>query len=513
MSEKDFCKADGTDSFTELLNFTWNAINGVDGDGLARLHDKNLDILVQGGKWKGCWSQNYFGMYGCTPLLSGALLKAHFNTLNLFFKYQGDGIRKDPGGFVGPVGALPEYVSLGGDVIVPKYKNDESSGLAHEYDFWVEGSAVSVVQTGDLLLAMRDEQKIREILPQMELTLKWILSRKDEKTGLLKVGVAGTMIERAYGATYRSKGVTDYGLPSAMIVHAVKALQIAAELEEFVGNQAKAKAYRKEAAELKGRLSMLVEDNKYLINYIDADGVRHGVRGAAKHNYFEGNANHDAVAWDMVPKETANSILDIFAEVSPTPLAVSCWEKRDDTQWRYQVNDPAYGGAGSHWNGAAWFSSNARYVIALLKHGRFNTAYGVGDILRETYKTGTFRDTRGDYGRCYFGANNPGNPDKEGVYYIDGFGTFGSLLRGLFEVKFNASSVELYPHLPSEISEYKQQVPYRWGEKCIYPEVIGNGSTIISANVNGKNIPLTGNGVAIDYDELPIEAHVAFTRE
>ena len=509
MSEKCFCKTQGAEKFTELLNFTWDAITGVDGDGLARLHDKELDILVEGGKWKGCWSQNYFGMYGCTPLLSGSLLNAHFNTLNLFFQYQGDGVRQDPCGFVGPVGALPEYISLGGGTIAPKYKNDESSGLAHEYDFWVEGSAVSVIQTGDLLLALRDEQKIKDILPKMELTLAWILSRKDEKTGLLKVGVAGTMIERAYGATYRSRGVTEYGLPSAMVVHAAKAFQVAAELEEYVGNQARAAEYRAEALKLKDALPQLFEDNRYLINYIDADGVKHGVRGAAKHNYFEGNANHDAVAWDMVPESMANSILDIFAEVSPTPLAVSCWEKRDDTQWKYQDNDPAYGGAGGHWNGAAWFSSNSRYQLALLKHGRFETAYGVGDVLRETYHTGTFRDTKTDYGKSYIG---PGNPDAVGVYYVDGFGTFGSLLRGLFEVNYTASSVGLIPHLPPEMSEYRQNVPYRWGAKLIYPEVMGKGSKIVSASVNGTPVPLTGQGVVLDYAALPDEAHVAFAR-
>ena len=185
-----FCYISGAEKFADLLNFTYDAIIGNTGPGLKHLDDPEWDQLVQGGKWKGCWSQNYYGMIGCTPILFDRLLTAHSHSLERFFEYQGDGKLTDRAGFTAPVGALPEYIAFTGG-INPHYKNDESSGLADEFDFWVEGTAVSVLQTGDLLLSTRDKKKIHELLPKIELALAWLLSRQDKVTGLLKVNAAG----------------------------------------------------------------------------------------------------------------------------------------------------------------------------------------------------------------------------------------------------------------------------------------------------------------------------------
>ncbi|MBO5792976.1 MAG: hypothetical protein J6S54_10980, partial [Lentisphaeria bacterium] len=277
-----FCQLSGSDRFAAALNKTADALYGIDGPGIGRLADDKLGIFVEGGKWKGCWSQNYFGMFCTTPLLTGKYLACHLGTLELFFAFQGDGIKADENGFVAPPGAVPEYVTLYKPIPGPRYKNDESSGLAGEFDFWVEGNAVSVLSLCDVLLAARDEEKVRELLPKIEKCLDFILSRKDEKTGLLKVGVAGTLIERAYGATFRSKGVTDYGLPSGAVVNTIQALRLAAEVEEFSKNLHQAEIYRAQADEFVKALEQLIENGEYLVNYIDADGIRHGVTGAAK---------------------------------------------------------------------------------------------------------------------------------------------------------------------------------------------------------------------------------------
>ena len=504
-----YCHLSGSDRFAAALNKTAEALYGVAGPGIGRLVDDELGIFVEGGKWKGCWSQNYFGMYCTTPLLTGKYLACHLGTLELFFDFQGDGTRADENGFVAPCGALPEYVTLYKALPGPRYKNDESSGLAGEFDFWVEGNAVSVLSLCDVLLAARDEEKVRELLPKIEKCLEFILSRKDEKTGLLKVGVAGTLIERAYGATFRSKGVTDCGLPSGAVVNTIQALRLAAEVEEFANRNSQAELYRARAEEFTKALEQLIEKEEYLINYIDADGIRHGVCGAEKHNYFETNCNHDAAFWGVVPEKTALSILKKICSFSPTPLAPCVWEIHDDSHWSYQKNDAAYGGAGSHWNGAAWFSSQARYVGALLKYGFWDEACAVAETMRDIYDTGTMRDVMDDYGRHPMGADNPDAPD---AYYIDGFGTFGGFLRGVAGLEYRANSLTLTPAFPAEVTSYKQNFPYYWGKKELYLRLEGAGSSIKEAFVNGKPLPLTGGTVSISYDDLPEKAEILFKR-
>lgn len=366
------------------------------------------------------------------------------------------------------------------------------------------------MQTGDLLLSTRDKKKIHELLPKIELALAWLLSRQDKVTGLLKVNAAGTLIERAYGATFRSKGVTDYGLPSGTAVNTIKAFKTTAELEDFIGNSARADAYRQTAAKLQQAINQLLEKNLYLINYIDADGIRHGVPGADKHGYFECNANLDAAAWDILPPEIANNMLDTIKSFAPTPLAPSVWKTHDDSHWSYQQDDPAYGGAGNHWNGAAWFSSQSRYLLALLKNNRFEEAFAVGDTMRSIHNSGSMRDVMFDYGTAF---SIPGNPDAPNAYYIDGYGAFGGLLRGLFEVEYFASSVKLIPHIPPEAEHFQQFAPYRWGSKKLYCHIKNAGSKTVKVTVNGQPYDITGNGAVIKYSDLSGEnAEIIFER-
>ncbi|MCQ2397304.1 MAG: hypothetical protein MJ106_06375 [Lentisphaeria bacterium] len=495
-----------------MINFCADAISGAVAPGIQRLAYDRHRLLVEGGKWKGVWSQNYFGMCCTTPFLEGKLLEYHTNTLRLFFDFQADGVKGDANGFVGPSGALPEWISTEEEIPVPRYKNDESCGHAEQFDFWVEGNAASVLSLADLLLMTRDREMTARYLPAMEKTLAWILSRRDQRTGLLKIGVSGILIERAYGATYRGPGKSDYGLPSGAVVNTAKALDVTAELEEFAGNAEKASEYRQAAAALQEALKQLVEANSYLINYIDADGIRHGVLGAPRHNYLEGNANVDMAAWGALPDEIANAALDKLRRVSPTPLAVSVWPIHDDAEPTYQKDDPAYGGAGSHWNGAAWFSTQARYLYALLRNNRFDEAYAVGKCMRDIHATGTLRDVMDDYGRQTLGEYNP---DTEGAFYIDGFGTFGGFLRGLFAIRFRANTMELAPHLPAEMTSYKQIYPLRWGDRRISLVVTGAGSSVSQILLNGTPFAATyrNNRFAFPFDALVQENTIEFVRK
>jgi hypothetical protein len=82
-------------------------------------------------------------------------------------------------------------------------------------------------------------------------------------------------------------------------------LRLAAEVEEFAGNMSRKEFYLKEAEALQKALAQLIEKDSCLINYLDADGIRHGVPGASRHGYFETNCNHDAAAWGVIPERVA----------------------------------------------------------------------------------------------------------------------------------------------------------------------------------------------------------------
>ena len=512
MKQHNFCTAAGSDDFAGLINFISDALYGYTGPGLQRLADDNLKMLVQGGKWAGVWSQNYFGMCCTTPLLTGKLLDYHLHNYELFFELQGDGKRADDHGYVAPEGALAEYISLAKGTPMPRYKNDEGCGLADEFDFWVEGCAASVISTVDCLLAKRDKEKAVALLPKIRKSVAFLLSRRDEKTGLLKVGPAGILIERAYGATFRSKGVADYGLPAGAAVNTVQALRLTAELELFAGCSEQAASYRAAADELAEAVKVLIENNEYLINYLDADGVRHGVQGAEKYGYVEGNANLDGAAWGVLPPEVAVKALAKVGEVSPTPLAVSVYPTHDDAHYSYQNdNDPAYGGIGCHWNGSTWYSSQARYIYGLLRYNCFDAAYAAADTMRNIYQSGMMRDMMDDYGKSVQGDYTP---EAAGTYYIDGFGALGGWLRGIFEVRYGADTVALSPHLPENMSSYVQNLPYYWGNKELYLKVTGTGSTVTGLKVNGQELSaaLNGNLAVIKFDDLPEKAEIEFIR-
>jgi cellobiose phosphorylase len=119
------------------------------------------------------------------------------------------------------------------------------------------------------------------------------------------------------------------------------------------------------------------------------------------------------------------------------------------------------------------------------------------------------RDLMDDYGKSFWGDFNP---DAADAYYIDGFGTFGGILRGVAGLEYQAHAVKLTPHLPPEISSYTQLRPYYWGKKELSLKVEGQGSTVNEIFVNGKPVQGEGNSVTLDYASLPEKAEILFCR-
>jgi hypothetical protein len=131
--------------------------------------------------------------------------------------------------------------------------------------------------------------------------------------------------------------------------------------------------------------------------------------------------------------------------------------------------------------------------------------------MQAIYDSGTMRDVLIDWGESCMGKENP---DAEGVYYIDGFGAFGGVLRGVAGVEYKSHSVKLSPHLPAEMSSYKQLRPYYWGGKELFMQIEGTGTQVCEVLVNGKAVPgaLAGNSALLEWDLLPEKAEILFKR-
>jgi len=446
---EQFCiAAGGSPAFVDNLEYSWKLLVGQGTGTLSSLVDSRLGTFREGGKWNGIWTQNYLGMVEALPILTPDMRRVHEATLDLFFKYQGNGKIADKAGMLAPDGALPEYMQIPEDYdLITHYKNDEHSGEAANYDFWVEGTATTVIMKAEFLLAEGNPEKARQWLPPICRALDWLASRRDATTGLLATGPAGTLVERSYNAS----GFGTMAFPSSVMVAFIGALKRCIEVARLAKDNTLEAQWRDWLNAAKQALGLLVEPEGYLASFIEKDGTRHGVLKAAKHAYFESNANCDAVAWGAVDAKLANSIMDVIAStpgLHPTPLLACVWPGKDDVMPRYQTEEWYGPGRGFHWNGAAWYSSQARYLMALYMTGRLEDAQALTTKMRSVHEGGVMRDTMDDFGKVLQGD---WNPDNIGNFYIDGFGVFGAALRGLFEYDYAADGLTLTPHLPKDM--------------------------------------------------------------
>lgn len=503
---KEFCTGHGSGESFKLINDSWKMIEGKNGrPGLRSLADKEIKAFRQGGKWKGIWSQNYMGMYSWTPFLDDGLLVYHDNAYNYFLDLQGDGHRHDKAGMTAPPGALPEHVFFGNNKVpCPHYKNDEHTGNASEYDFWIEGTCGTIIGKSDILLRKHDTEETKRYLPRIELALEWVETLRDDSSGLIKTGPAGTFIERAYSGTDMGGGKFSYGFPSGVMIYYMKALSNVIELEKSVGNGAKAEAFSSSLKLSAGNMAKLIENNNYFINYLDRNGEKHGVYGALKHGYFESNPNHDAIAYGIADEILSENIYRTIISIPRLRQGktVNCvYPRRDDVLPGYQ-SDPAYGpGPGYHWHGASWFSSEARMLMAYYRLNKFCDVKNSLGRMFELYSKGFARDVMDNFGTEFAGSYNP---EEKDIVYIDGFAVYGAGLRGLFEYRYTADELILYPHIFDDISEYEQNIPAYWGTTKIYPSLINKGNnSITSVKLNGVPIKsFNENSITIRYNKI-----------
>lgn len=84
-------------------------------------------------------------------------------------------------------------------------------------------------------------------------------------------------------------------------------------------------------------------------------------------------------------------------------------------------------------------------------------------------------------------GQSPYEPGEPINLTVDNFASAGALLRGLFEYLYTSVDLTLVPHVPDNITAYKQNFPVRWGPYSLFISTEGTCSSGIgSITVNGS---------------------------
>jgi hypothetical protein len=204
----------------------------------------------------------------------------------------GDGKKKWSFGgrdMVYPDGQLCDCASPGW--IMPK-QGDGNVGI---HDWGVEFTAAGVVMQAELLLIGRDAKAIERYLPMLRRSADFVESRRDPKNNLFLAGPAGNLLAPSYAGWKKPDGTFAPAYLAGLSITYIAALDRLIELEKMAGSAERVKLFMERRDLARKGLAGVATEEGYFVKYVDPDGTRHGVYGAAKHGYFEAVCNHDAV--------------------------------------------------------------------------------------------------------------------------------------------------------------------------------------------------------------------------
>jgi hypothetical protein len=153
-------------------------------------------------------------------------------------------------------------------------------------------------------------------------------------------------------------------------------------------------------------------------------------------------------------------------------------------------------------NGGHWSTCEARMIMAYYRVRRFE------DARLSMKRLLTFaRAFRMDNPlvKCGSAVYQPREPIN---LTYDAFGPAAALVRGLFEYRYSAEGLTLFPRVPPNITELQQKFPIRFGHKRLLLATFGQGA-ITRVLVNGQPWPGHGSGsVVLPYAATPDTAEI-----
>ena len=501
--EGRFFRGQGDAEYLQLLDIARRMLEpDEEFQNMAMLYSPSWNGLVEGPKWGAWWIQNSYGPSYCSlPILREPFLSFLVNANELWFKFIGDGKPyKSPFGgwqYTPPDGQLCDAASPGGAL------HKQGDGRVAMHDFGVEFTAAGLVIQAELLLETRSRGDIDRYLPLLERCANFIQTRRDPKTNCFWVGPAGNLLAPSYAGWKKPDGTYDKALLAGVSVTYIAGLDRLIELEKLVGRSEQAVRYAEWRELARKGLAYLTTDEGYLVRYVDGDGTRHGVYGAARHGYFEATVNHDAVCMRVVDDAQAKRIYDKIASIPklrPHTFIVPNYPSYDDMYENGGIFQ--YG----MWvNGGHWSTCEVRMVMGYYRLGRYaDAAASMKHLLSFA------RPFRMDNPMTGCGSDVWFKGDPIHLCY-DSFGGPAAMVRGLFEYLYSAEGVTLVPHVPPAITRLEQHFPVRLGDKKLYLATYGSGP-VTGVDVNGQAwTDFDAARVRLPYDKLAAVSIVRIT--
>lgn len=467
-------------------------------ENLSMLYKPDWNGFVEGPTWNAWWIQNSFGpTYSMLPFMDKAYQTFIFNSQDLWFRMQGNGVRKGINGYVGPKGALCDAATPNGAY----YRQGDGKVDKHDWGFGF--TAAGMILQSELLLIRRDKAEIEHYLPLLEASAEFIDSRRDPVKNTFLVGAAGNLLAPSYAGTGKQlpDGSYEKAYLAEISVNYIAALDRLIELEKMMGRDDKVSQYTQRRELVREGLSSFITPEGYFIRSIGQDGTKHGIYGASVHGYFESIPNHDAMAFRVADDQQARMIynkINSIPQLRPYQLIIPNFPSYDDM---YEAGGLfTYG----RWiNGGEWTTCEARMQIGYYRVGAHEDAkQAFMRILKRAL------DFRLDNNLTEFGSKEY-QPHLPINCVYDCWGAPGGFLRGLFEYVYMADGLRLFPHIPSGVKSLQQKFPVYFGGKKIYMSTSGSGD-ITSVKVNGKPIKdFDGQSVFLKLDDKPGEITVS----
>lgn len=491
--EGRYFAGEGDNEFLKLLDIARRMFDpDPEFQNASMLYTPAWNGFVEGPTWGAWWIQNSYGPTYCAmPFYVEPYTTFLRNSHDLWFSQMGDGKRKGANDWVAPDGCLCDAAAPGWIV----YR--QGDGRTDIHDWGMEFTAAGLLMQSEMLLISRDKADIDHYLPMLERCAAFIETRRDPQNDCFLAGPAGNLLAPSYAGWKKPDGTYDKAYLTGLSVTYIAALDRLIEVEKAAGRAGQAADYTAKRDSAKRGLEFFTVPEGYFVRYVDPDGTRHGVFGAAKYGYFEASPNHDAVAFRVTDDAQSGRIFDKIAsipELRPHVFILPNYPGYDDmyeepTSWLWKY--------GTWVNGGHWSTCEGRMMLAYFRLGKYE------DARRSMQQLLTFaRDFRMDNPLVEFGSKVYQPKEPINLCY-DSFGPPAGLIRGLFEYLYKADEVILRPHIPSSITRLEQRFPIRFGAKRLFLGTTGNGE-VSSVFVNGRPWKAFDHAsVRLAYSELP----------
>ncbi|HNT36921.1 MAG TPA: hypothetical protein PKH07_18170, partial [bacterium] len=400
----------------------------------------------------------------------------------------------DSHGFVAPVGAMPDAVSLDDDnnYFFHLRQGDCDFG---QHDCMIESAAADLLFLSEYYLTTRDITALCVSLRKMENIVSLLESRRDE-SNMFRVGAGANLLAPSYAGSRLDDGSFSWGYHSGVQVTYCAALRRMIEVQKLLNREDKVSEYTAYLNSALEALPKFLTQEGYLVNYIDQAGIHHGVYGAEQFGYMQTTCNHDAIAFGVFDLETSRKCYRQLASVTGLwvdGLIRNNYPALDDTyhHWGETETDEYLWRYGVWVNGGIWGTNVARMLLAQFRLDEFADA-------RKCLESFLAEFRQGIAPAIWKGSEfpSPGRPNE-----LDSYAVMGAALRGLWDCRYDATSLTIEPHVPTEIRHLKQKQPLRFGLAQIFVELFNEGTKTVSVTLNGVDLEPKSQ-IVLPFDSL-----------